>query len=674
MLLKAFDTPTGIPYGTINLADGGSVPPKETTITSLATAGTFSIEFGVLSRLTGDSKYEEAAFRAVEAVWSFKSPMNLVGNHINIVNGAWTSGDASIGGNCDSFYEYLLKAGILFGHQRSFEIFEASYRAVRQHMFYAPWYFTVNMNNGHVTGSTFESLQAFWPGLQVLYGDLDDASLTMHAFQQVWRSYGFVPEAVALNTQKISAGRAQYPLRPEMAESLYYLYTATKDPIWLQYGREILDSIESVAKVECGIAAVENVKTGELRDHMDSFFLSETCKYLYLLFTPDHPITTEGYIFNTEGHPFPIRYDWMENGVDTVAPGKCQVPSLLSSLSYDSFQPLYHRTEKQKDIIQRNTLQSTSSITPQVTPKPPAPVEEAPSLMEEPSVRSNDLEGYAVLIIDDTDFGGEEFASDDIFHAVLLAQFGLSVIPEGGISGPLRVATPYDACEELQTTYDDQPILLVQRGTCDFVQKVQRAQSAGAVGVIVVNNVPSEETNSVSMSGTSDEVTVPSALVSSSLGERLLHYAKLESEDRLFVTFSQDIGKEELSEMIGGAEPIFLDIEAILDESNEASEHLSAIVESLGVEDSEGIVKQLRQVLQQLSEHGNSEMIQLMLDVDSQGVRLHAKRDATILEEEDRDEDDLSHDEDMLSPVDVSYTDPGKVIGKQYRACVDGQC
>ena len=62
MLLKAFDTPTGIPYGTINLAGSGSVPPEETTITSLATAGTFSLEFGVLSRLTGDSKYEVNKF------------------------------------------------------------------------------------------------------------------------------------------------------------------------------------------------------------------------------------------------------------------------------------------------------------------------------------------------------------------------------------------------------------------------------------------------------------------------------------------------------------------------------------------------------------------------------------------------------------------------------------
>lgn len=51
-LLPAFDTPTGMPYGTINLAVGG-VPPKETPITCVATIGTLILEFGALSRLTG---------------------------------------------------------------------------------------------------------------------------------------------------------------------------------------------------------------------------------------------------------------------------------------------------------------------------------------------------------------------------------------------------------------------------------------------------------------------------------------------------------------------------------------------------------------------------------------------------------------------------------------------
>lgn len=34
-----------------------------------------------------------------------------------------------------------------------------------------------------------------------------------------------------------------------------------------------------------------------------SFFLAETLKYLYLLQDPDHPISLQKYVFNTEAHP-----------------------------------------------------------------------------------------------------------------------------------------------------------------------------------------------------------------------------------------------------------------------------------------------------------------------------------------------------------------------------------
>ena len=50
-LLPAFDTVTGMPYGTVNLRNG--VPKGETPVTSTAGVGTVVIEFGALSRLTG---------------------------------------------------------------------------------------------------------------------------------------------------------------------------------------------------------------------------------------------------------------------------------------------------------------------------------------------------------------------------------------------------------------------------------------------------------------------------------------------------------------------------------------------------------------------------------------------------------------------------------------------
>ena len=126
----------------------------------------------------------------MEAVWQRRSPINLLGNHINIQTGHWTAQESTIGGNCDSFYEYLLKNGVLFGDERSFSLFDEAYSAIILHVYKDPWYVTVNMANGHPTLESFESLQAFWPGVQVLYGDVEGAAHSMHAFMEVWKEVG----------------------------------------------------------------------------------------------------------------------------------------------------------------------------------------------------------------------------------------------------------------------------------------------------------------------------------------------------------------------------------------------------------------------------------------------------------------------------------------------------
>lgn len=177
-LMRAFDVPSGIPFGTVNLRYG--VPEGETTITSVAGAGSFSIEFGVLSRLTGNSSYEDAAYKALNAIYSKRTVIGLLGNHIDISTGEWTHGDAGIGGNVDSLYEYLLKSAILFGDQRYLDMFTPLYDSVLTHMKKNDWYIEVNMYGGQVTWPFFSTLHGFWPGMQVLYGK-QNSILVFHA-------------------------------------------------------------------------------------------------------------------------------------------------------------------------------------------------------------------------------------------------------------------------------------------------------------------------------------------------------------------------------------------------------------------------------------------------------------------------------------------------------------
>ena len=59
------------------------------------------------------------------------------------------------------------------------------------------------------------------------------------------------------------------------------------------------------------------------------------------------------------------------------------------------------------------------------------------------------------------------------------------------VSGAIEIAVPYTASPQLQTTAAQAAgkILVIQRGASSFRDKAERAQAAGAVGAIIVNNV-----------------------------------------------------------------------------------------------------------------------------------------------------------------------------------------
>ncbi|KAJ7558268.1 hypothetical protein O6H91_04G031400 [Diphasiastrum complanatum] len=309
-LLPAFDTPTGIPYGSVNLLFG--VNDNESQVTSTAGGGTLTLEFGVLSRLTRNPVFERVSRNAVRGLWAQRSNLGLVGAHINIFTGEWTHKDSGIGTSVDSFYEYLLKAYIVLGDEEYLYIFNEAYKAVMRLLFHDPWYLEVNMNSAVVVWPLFNSLQAFWPGLQVLSGDIEPAIRTHMAFFSVWKKFGFTPEGFNLATLTVQPGQKSYPLRPELIESTYMLYKATKNPMYLHVGQEILRSIQKSARCPCGYCHIADVETHEQDDHMESFFLAETLKYLWLLFdlaAGGKNMIEKGpymYVFTTEGHMLPL--------------------------------------------------------------------------------------------------------------------------------------------------------------------------------------------------------------------------------------------------------------------------------------------------------------------------------------------------------------------------------
>jgi mannosidase alpha-like ER degradation enhancer 1 len=278
-LLKAFDTETGMPYAWVNLRFGVRV--GETAETNVAAVGSYALEFGALSRMTGDWRFERASKRAIQALWSRRSDRDLLGNTIDVKTGRWINRSGGIGAGCDSFFEYLLKAYVAFGDAEALDVFGDAYVAVMKWYHDDGWYHEAHLDNGAPTHMQATSLQAFWPGLQTLLGDLESANKTWSKFFALWTFFGAQPERFLYRESAVHPSEKQYPLRPELVESTALLFAATKDDAFRHAGIKIVRDLVSNHEVPGGYASLKDVRLKTLEDHQPSFFLAETAKYLY---------------------------------------------------------------------------------------------------------------------------------------------------------------------------------------------------------------------------------------------------------------------------------------------------------------------------------------------------------------------------------------------------------
>ena len=361
-LIPAFYTSTGIPYPRVNLKYGipfyansplnfdpedGQCDPQqrengEITETCSAGAGSLVLEFTVLSRLTGDPRFEDVAKRAFWAIWNRRSDIGLVGSGIDSEKGQWVGSWTGVGAGIDSFYEYAFKAHILlsrdthptysklshvkdprelFGpltaEDHSPDSFRAAWdqahSAIAKHLFRGatyqhPHYIQADMHTGAARGFWMDSLSAYYPGLLSLAGHVEEAVSTHLLNTALWTRFSALPERWNLVTGNVEGGLSWWVGRPEFIESTYYLYRATEDPWYLHTGEMTLRDIKRRCWTKCGWAGIQNVNTGEQIDRMESFFLGETAKYLFLLFDPTHPLNKldDAMVFTTEGHPLLI--------------------------------------------------------------------------------------------------------------------------------------------------------------------------------------------------------------------------------------------------------------------------------------------------------------------------------------------------------------------------------
>ena len=299
-LLESFHSnPLGIPSERLNLAHG----PIAGATNNVAGATTYLLEFRVLSELSCNPSYYQAAVKAFQAVHSRRNPdTGLVGTLIDRDSGRWVNSKPTIAANADSFYEYFLKGCIqessLSAHSSAscMTAFSDMYGSVNRHI----------KREGYF-GDTVESLELFWPGLLIQWGDVSSAHELFHNYYgKVWKN-GFPPERMYIRGSASIPGFQSYPLRPEFLESLFYGEAAMGDRYYASMAANITRKLLGL-KTPHGYAGLKDVARTEPDDHMESFFISETLKYALLLSNKEHWLYRylPRLLFTTEGHLIPL--------------------------------------------------------------------------------------------------------------------------------------------------------------------------------------------------------------------------------------------------------------------------------------------------------------------------------------------------------------------------------
>ncbi|KAI7812705.1 mannosidase, alpha, class 1B, member 1b isoform X1 [Triplophysa rosa] len=333
-LMPAFNTASKIPYSDVNIGKGTAHSPQWTSDSTVAEVTSVQLEFRELSRLTGDPKYKLAVMDVMNQVHKLDGKNDgLVPMFINTNSGQFThQGIYTLGARADSYYEYLLKQWIQGGKKENdlLEDYLQAMEGVKKNLLRKSnplgLTFVGELSHGHLSPK-MDHLVCFLPGTLALGAHhglpADHMELAKELIETCYQMYvqmetGLSPEIAHFNMHEGSKQDVEVKiadrhnlLRPETVESLFYLYRFTKDKKYQLWGWEILQNFNKYTRVSTGgYTSINNVRDPAYpnpRDKMESFFLGETLKYFYLLFSEDPDlISLDKYVFNTEAHPLPV--------------------------------------------------------------------------------------------------------------------------------------------------------------------------------------------------------------------------------------------------------------------------------------------------------------------------------------------------------------------------------
>ncbi|KAF9480359.1 glycoside hydrolase family 47 protein [Pholiota conissans] len=365
-ITTAFDTPSGLPLSDVNLKLRRGV--KGVAPTSTAEASTLQLELRYLSVVTKNETYWRKAEHAMKVIRDAKMPEVVVPIFMNADTGQFQISEIRMGSRGDSYYEYLLKQYLQTNktEQVYLEMYEETMNAIHTTLIrkglvngltytiellpeHRPqqrimWkeshkqdhlvcFLGGSLMLGAATTGTVKGTVSIPPKREELTAvGKADWKLGLDLIETCVDTYmstetGLSPEIVYFwDEEKEAEGKerdwyikgnsygrpsydARYILRPETVESLFIAFRLTGDVKYREYGWKIFQAIQKHCRIATGgyasVLDVDNKNT-EMIDKMETFFLSETLKYLYLLFSDSREIPLNEYVFNTEAHPLPI--------------------------------------------------------------------------------------------------------------------------------------------------------------------------------------------------------------------------------------------------------------------------------------------------------------------------------------------------------------------------------
>ncbi|KAF9307465.1 hypothetical protein BGZ74_000024 [Mortierella antarctica] len=359
-LMGAFDTKSGIPYASVHLGKGHGVPGHVGGLSSTSEVSTLQLEFKYLSFLTGDDKYWKVVEKVMFKMREMEDLDGLVPIYISPTLGEYHGLEIRLGSRGDSYYEYLIKQYLQTGKKEPVykEMYDRTIAGVKKHLLGRTvpqnllFVGEISMRSPQFLSPKMDHLVCFLGGTMALASTegraLDPATFPRSNFSKLqeedfkmgeeltescYEMYrqtetGLAAEIVYWVKKLEQVAHKQEPeyfagsdfiinnrdghnwLRPETVESLFYLWRLTKNEMYREWGWKIFEAIEKYSKVSTGgYSSIHDIRRKdhiEYSDKMETFFLAETLKYLYLLFGPEEVLPLDQYVFNTEAHPLPV--------------------------------------------------------------------------------------------------------------------------------------------------------------------------------------------------------------------------------------------------------------------------------------------------------------------------------------------------------------------------------